>query len=269
MKVPMKWKGIISILSVILVFMTSIPAYPQEKEEEVNTGEDFTKPPNRFDIRVNYLDLVGNFETTVITARVDKTISLGGEWKLALRADLPYVWSDVISADNPPPGEKQAGLSDFLAQAIFITPKMGKWTIGFGPRAIFPTATKDQMGTGKYLLVPGAGVKYDLGDWLKGAWTAVVIRQAIDVGGDEDRPHISDTTIQPFFHVDLPKLWFLTFSPETRYDWGTEDWHIPFNIVVGKMITRKIVTSVEYKQAIVKDLPLYEKAVEFHVGFFF
>ena len=265
----MKRKGIISILSVILFFLMNIAAYPQEKEEEVNTGEDFTRPPNRFDTGFQYVDMVGDFESTVITARVDKTILLDGGWQLALRADLPYMWPDVPSAENPPSGENQAGLSDFLTQAALILPKKGMWQMAFGLRMIFPTASKDQTGTGKYLLLPTAGVKYDLGDWLKGAWTGVVTRYATDIGGDDDRPYISESIIQPYFHIDLPKLWFLTFSPETRYDWRVEKWHVPFNIVVGKMITRKIVTSIEYKQAIVKDLPLYEKSVEFHVGFFF
>ncbi len=38
---------------------------------------------------------------------------------------------------------------------------------------------------------------------------------------------------------------------------------------VYSVITREIVASIDYKQAIIKDLPLlYEKPVEFHIGFF-
>lgn len=35
------------------------------------------------------------------------------------------------------------------------------------------------------------------------------------------------------------------------------------------MVTRRIVMSVEYNVAIVKDLPLFKQAVEFKVGYFF
>ena len=44
---------------------------------------------------------------------------------------------------------------------------------------------------------------------------------------------------------------------------------MPFDILVGKMITKQIVASVAYKTAIVDDLPLYDQEVEFRVGFFF
>ncbi|HHT9127116.1 MAG TPA: hypothetical protein ACFYD6_15065 [Candidatus Brocadiia bacterium] len=247
-------------------------ALAQEKAEEaVNTGQDFTKPLTQFDISLKYQNLQEDFETTVITARVDKPFLLGNDWQLALRADLPYMWSDVPSADNPPPGENQEGFSDFLVQALFITPTKGKWTAGFGTQVIFPTAEKDSMGTGKYQLLPTLGVKYDLGEtgWMKGAWAATLLRYAVDIGGDDDRPNINQTYIQPVLYITLPRLWFLTFAPEMIYDWRTENWHVPFDLLVGKMLTRKIVVTVEYKAAIVDDLPLYTQEVEFGIGFFF
>ncbi len=81
MNIPVKWKGFISMFSVVLVFAMSIPAYPQEKLEEENTGQDFTRPPNRFDIHLEYLDKVGESKSTkiAIVDRVDKELSLCGE----------------------------------------------------------------------------------------------------------------------------------------------------------------------------------------------
>jgi len=263
-------KKCIVLLICLVIAMGAVPLMAQEKDKEVNTGQDFTKPLTRFDIRYKYQDLSGDYENSILTARVDKPFLLGSGWQLALRADLPYMWSDVPSKDNPPPGENQNGFSDFLVQALVITPTSGKWTAGFGTQVIFPTAEKAQMGTGKYQLLPTAGIKYDLGDWMKGAWAICLVRHAVDIASDDDdRPYVNQTYIQPILNIMLPKLWFLTFAPESRYDWRTENWHVPFDILVGKMITKQIVASVEYKTAIVDDLPLYDQEVEFRVGFFF
>ena len=263
-------KNYLVLLLCFVMILSAVPLFAQEKDEGVNTGQDFTKPLTRFDIRFKYQDLSDDYETSILTLRVDKPFLLGGGWQLALRADLPYMWSDVPSKDNPSPGKNQDGLADTLVQALVITPTSGKWTAGFGTQVVFPTADKAQMGSGKYLLLPTAGVKYDLADWMKGAWAVFLVRHAVDIASDDDdRPYVNQTYIQPILNMMLPKLWFLTFAPESRYDWRTENWHVPFDMLVGKMITKKIVASVEYKTAIVDDLPLYEQEVEFRVGFFF
>jgi hypothetical protein len=37
----------------------------------------------------------------------------------------------------------------------------------------------------------------------------------------------------------LPDQWFLTFAPECRYDWKNNKGFIPFDVIAGKMITKK------------------------------
>ncbi len=241
--------------------------------EEVNTGQDPTRPVTRVDVRFKYHEsdhrAVDGDSVQVLTLRADWMVPLGGGWVLGLRGDLPLSWDDTPSLDNPR-GVRQFGLSDALLQGFLITPTAGKWTAALGTQVIFPTAPKAQMGTGKFQLVPSAAVKYDLGGWIPRAWTALIVRHAVDVGqAQASRPSINQTIVQPFLNFDLPCEWFLTFSPEMRYDWQSADWHIPFNVEVGTMVTRRIVMSVEYNVAIEKNLPLYKQAVEFKVGYFF
>lgn len=87
--------------------------------------------------------------------------------------------------------KKQNGLEDILFQLLIITPTYGKWTLGFGSQIIFPSATPTDIGTGKYQALPTFGIKYDLISWMKGAWTALLIRQAFSFAGQSNRTSIS------------------------------------------------------------------------------
>ena len=242
----------------------------QQKTGEVNTGQDFTKPLTRVDLRLKHQQIEdGESHNTVATARTDIPFALGGGWQFALRADLPYAWSDVPSGDNPD-GDAESGLADTLVQGLFIAPAGARWTYGVGAQMIFPTASEDSMGTGKVQLLPTLGLKYDLGSWARGAWCAGLVRQAFDVASkDDDRPYVNQTVLQPIVNLMLPRLWFLTFAPEARYDWRTEKWFVPFDLMVGKMVTANLVVSLEYKNAIVDDLPLFSQEVEARIGFLF
>lgn len=237
---------------------------------EIHTGEDFTKPLSRVDLRLKYRLAVGeNHGSTVATARADVPMGFGGGWELVWRADVPYSWSDEPSADNPD-AVTQHGLGDVLVQGLLIAPAGGKWAYGLGAQLIFPTAEKNQMGTGKLQLVPTVGVRYDLGGWARGAWCGALLRHAFDVASrDDDRPHVSQTSVQPVVHVMLPRLWFLTFAPETRYDWREERWFVPFDVTVGKMLSASVVAAVEYRSAVVDDLPQFSQEVEARIGFLF
>lgn len=237
---------------------------------EIHTGEDFTKPLSRADLRLKYRLAVGeDHGSTVATARVDGFLELGGERQLALRADVPYMWSDEPTRDDPDPATKH-GLSDVLVQGLVVAPAGGKWSYAVGAQLIFPTAQDDQMGTGKLQLVPTVGVRYDLGGWARGAWCGALLRHAFDVASrDDDRPHVSQTYVQPVVHVLLPRLWFLTFAPETRYDWREERWFVPFDVTVGKMLSASVVAAVEYRSAVVDDLPQFSQEVEARIGFLF
>jgi len=113
-------------------------------------------------------------------------------------------------------------------------------------------------------------VKYDLGKEItSGSFALLMVKHTVDVGGDEDRADINTTTIQPILNVNLPKYWFVTFAPEYRYDWNSDKSFFSLNTLVGKMITKNIVMSVEYRPAVVNDAPLWEHVVEFRIGYFF
>lgn len=234
-----------------------------------NNGEDVTRPLTRFDLRLKFQDGVNSIygKDAIVTARTDRVIYLPSHWQVGLRADLPYEWYTCHRCSC---GKSLDHFADSLFQALLITPSHDKWTGALGAKIIFPTGGNNlQIGDAKYQLLPTLAIKYDLDDWSPGAYIGLLIRHAFNVGGYKSAPYISQTFIQPFFNLNFPKDWFLSWSPEMIYNWRIKGWFIPTDIMIGKMVTKKIVVSIEYENAIVYEFRQYTQQIEFRVGFFF
>ena len=255
---------------VIVCFMLAMPCIIplRAADEEVNNGQDFTRPVRRFDTLIKYDDMIGDASSSTLTLHAGLPFELRRGWMVSLSAELPYTRTKGISPNNPE-GISVNGFGEVFTEALFIAPTKGKWTYVVGAQYILPSASKKELGTGRDQLVPSAGFKYDLSGWMPGAWCAVMAREAFDVAGYSGYSHINQTIIQPMFNINLPDLWFVTFAPEIRYDWRNSKWFIPFDITAGKMITRRIMMSINYKSAIDDDQKLYVNEVEGRVGFFF
>ena len=258
------------IFMIIVLLLLVLPVMAQEQaEEEVNTGQDFTKPLTRFDIRYKYQQTTGDLETSLLTLRVDKPFILDGGWKLSTRFDVPFIYSDVPSLDNPN-GDYEFGFGDTLTQALFISPPQGRFAYGIGAQMIWPTATEDQMGTGKYQFAPTIGAIYYPESLPKGSFYAIVVRDFFDIGGKDDRADIHQLSIQPLLNYSLPKNAFATFGPDIRINWEQDnDLFIPFNIALGKMLKKNVVGSIEFNAPIVNEYDRYDWEIEFRLGFFF
>lgn len=261
------------LCTLFLLYVSTAGAIESEASvREVNNGEDITRPITRFDLRVK---LQGDVETmhgktVIVTARTDQQITFGNGWQLGLRADLPYEWFRCPHACSSASCKSTTRLGDSLLQALLITPVYGKWTFAVGAKVIFPTAGDNlEVGDGKYQMLPSVAFRYGLGNWVPGAYCGVLLRHDFSVGGYKSAPAISQTFIQPFFNLDLPHRWFINSSPEMIYNWKINAWFIPFDLMVGKMIRKNIVASIEYESAIVNDYAQYRQQVEFRIGYFF
>jgi hypothetical protein len=253
------------------------PGWAQEKEG-VNTGQDPTKPLTRFDLRYQYQNLPpkDNDNAHIITPRVDKPFVLAPGWSLATRLDLPIFVTEAASPDNPD-GGYEVGLGDTLVQGLLINAATDRFAWAVGAQLIAPTASQDQMGGGKWRVVPTLGARYSVPELTKGSFVAMVVRYDVSFAGDDGRRNVDELQLGPLLHVQLPHLWFVDLYPSTdiRYNAGdkrsgdTGRWFVPFNFMVGKMITPKIVTSLEVGVPIIDDYPVYDFKIEFRVGFFF
>jgi hypothetical protein len=240
---------------------------------ELNNGEDVTRPITRIDFRAKVQKGASaqKGKTFILTARSDIAIFFKNQWQIGLRADLPFegFWCPH-SCCNCPSCYDSRRMGDSLFQFFIITPTFDKWAFALGSKFIFPTAGKNlEIGDGKYQILPSCAFKYDLSDWSEGAYAGIIFRQAWSYAGHPSAPRINQTFIQPFFNLNLPHDWFLNSSPEMFYDWRSQHWFIPFDLMIGKLFQKKYVVSLEYEAAIVEDYPNYSQQLEFRLGAFF
>ena len=65
-----------------------------------------------------------------------------------------------------------------------------------------------------------------------------LIRQLWSFAGDDDRPSVSQTLIEPFVNYNLPGGWYLISDPVITANWSAESgnrWTIPIGGGVGKL----------------------------------
>src|SRR5262249_10842411 len=95
---------------------------------------------------------IGRADAMRYTLKVQPVIpiSLGKEWNLITRTIVPF-----IHAESPIPGGDGAGGIGDIEQSFFLSPKepLAGWILGAGPVFLYPTASDDALGSGKW----GAG----------------------------------------------------------------------------------------------------------------
>lgn len=54
--------------------------------------------------------------------------------------------------------------------------------------------------------------------------------------GNDDRPDISNTFVQPFAAYTWPSAWTASVQTETSYNWKSEQWSVPINVALSKLV---------------------------------
>lgn len=190
-------------------------------------------------------------------------VSLNRDWNLIIRTIVPYIsQEDVFKAPlpkfpglpgNPPDALERAaekafnkavkkrfpndahqdGLGD-IVQSFFFSPQepLGGWILGFGPALLYPSATDDKLGTGKWAAGPTAVALNQSGPWTVG----VLANHLWSYAGDEDRRSVNLTFVQPFVsYVTKTKTTF-TLNSEATYDWNESQWTVPVNLSVAQLV---------------------------------
>ena len=157
-------------------------------------------------------------------------MSLNADWNVISRTILP-----VIEQEDIVPGAgSQFGLGDTV-QSFFFSPKQptGNGVIwGIGPVLLLPTGTDNLLSAEKWGLGPtGVALKQD-GPWTYG----MLFNHIWSVAGTGSRPDISTTFLQPFLSYTTPDAWTFTLQTETTYDWENEQWTVPVNALVSKVV---------------------------------
>lgn len=243
------------------------------EDQSDNTGDDFDRPSRLFQLMYSYRTAPGNGaevgtirETTnkTLNFRLDNRIDLTPQWTLGLRADLPFRAKNPINADNPD-GNYLHGVGDADFQTALIYTFDARWKAGFGVRLFAPTGS-DDIGAGKWQLMPGAAVRYAWPELSPGSYVEPLIRYDASFAGDPNRRNIGNLQFAPTLNIGLGEHWFLTLypSPDIRVNFSdpvigqTGRLFVPVDARIGRKFGENAVLSLEVGAPIIKDYPVYD-----------
>ncbi|MCA8963237.1 MAG: transporter [Planctomycetes bacterium] len=157
-------------------------------------------------------------------------IELNDDWNVISRTILPIVAQD----DLFPTAGSQTGIGD-VVQSAFFSPKeptSGGWIWGAGPVLLLPTGSDDLLTTKKWGAGPTGVVLRQEGPWTYGG----LANHIWSFAGDDDRPEVNATFLQPFVSYTTKSAWTFAFNTESTYDWSDEEWSIPLNAMASKVL---------------------------------
>ena len=153
-------------------------------------------------------------------------VALNSDWNLIVRPLLPMTYSPVP--------EKRFGLGD-IQPSFFLTPaRVDRWTWGVGPAFQLPTASSNELGTGKWSAGPTGALIYTEGPWFAG----VLVSQLWSFAGAHRAP-VNQTSAEPNVSYNFESGWYIQTDPTITYDWSaaTRDaWSVPIGFDVGKAV---------------------------------
>ncbi len=153
--------------------------------------------------------------------------SLDEDWKVISRTILPVTYQDDVFGDTD-----QFGLGDTL-QSLFFSPKATIHPVwGAGPAFLVPTATDDLLGGEKWGAGPTAVVLQQEGPWTGG----VLANHIWSFAGDDDRPRVNSTFLQPFLAYTFPHATTIGANTESTYDWTEHQWTVPLQLLVSQVL---------------------------------
>ncbi len=151
-------------------------------------------------------------------------------WNLITRTIAPVIYQEDIF----PGSGSDFGLGD-INMSLFLSPEEpteGSFLWGAGPVLLFPTATESLLGGKKW----GAGPAL-VGLMTPGGWTIGMLANHLwSFAGESDRPDINSTFVQPFAAYTWPSAWTASLQSETTYNWETEQWAVPLNAALAKLV---------------------------------
>jgi hypothetical protein len=193
-------------------------------------------------------------------------ISVDRDWNLINRIVFPFLsipfdkgFGDLIgmapggilSSPNfqaalQDPFERTSGFGDMVyvgvvapKESIKIESTGGVFLWGVGATAMFPTASEDILGTGKYSLGPTGVLGYLGKEWVLGIFP----QHWWSVGGGSGRSNVNYTNLQYFLYYSPPgwdpeAAWKFGMSPNITINWAAkgDKLTLPVGLGVSRMV---------------------------------
>src|SRR5262249_5311397 len=103
---------------------------------------------------------------------------------------------------------------------------------GVGPDFLWPTGTNDTLGSEKYGIGP-TGVFL----WQRDEWTCGILANHLwSYAGDDDRPGVNQTFLQPFVTYSTKTGFSLVVNTESTSNWKTNEWNVPIGLFFSQIV---------------------------------
>jgi len=223
----------IILMSISLGLNTPLVA---QADSAADLAQDLTNPIANLvtvPIQINLerdIGLDDKGEKTLINVQPVIPVDVNDDWLLITRTIVPVVYQKDVFADE----DSQFGLGD-ISEQLFFSPKKSTtsgmiW--GAGAAILLPTATDSRLGSKKW----GIGPSF-IAIAMPGRWTIGALGNHVwSFAGDKDRTDISNTFMQPFVAYTWPSAWTVSMQTESNYDWELEQWSIPVNTAVARLV---------------------------------
>lgn len=240
-------RSLLHALGCVIAVLLAPPAWAQDKSAtEINKALtnpvsdlwSITFQQNNF--HVDPGPGVGNRWNSNLLFQPVLPIAISDDWNLITRPVVPLFVSTPYP--NPQPGdpanlERRTAFGDVaLLQLVSPSPNLvGDWLLGAGPSWIFPTASSDYTGQGKYQVGPAGLVGYLAEKWILGA----LVQNWWSFGGSGGRPSTAQMNLQPFAAWFLKDGWSVGYSGNVLGNWKNNfgsDWTVPIGAQVAKVV---------------------------------
>ena len=102
---------------------------------------------------------------------------------------------------------------------------------GIGPTLVFPTASSEVTGQGKWQAGPAAAIAFAPKDWLVG----LIAQNPISFAGSGKRRNADALFLQPFATVQFGEGWFVRSQPQLTFDWKSHKQFLPLDLGFGRV----------------------------------
>lgn len=156
------------------------------------------------------------------------------ELGIVTRLTLPFVETVPL----PPGGggdARRSGFGDLQLGSLLAPTRRHGWLWGIGPTFIFPSASHDALGQGKWQAGPASVVGY-----MGTKWTAYALAQQWwSFAGQDDRPETNQLCVNYVLLRSLPRRWQVGMQPSLEVDWkasGGNRLSFPVGLGAGKTV---------------------------------
>jgi Putative MetA-pathway of phenol degradation len=240
-----------------------------DESDSTNNGNDLTRPQNSFETRLRDQTSASPTSRTTqdtLFLQLNSKVTFDDGWKLAMLARVPLVTETTVTFD-PLGSDRLFGLGNTVFQTILAHAIDERWAFGVGARLV-ARAASDDLGNGKWQIMPGFGVRYLIPEWGPDSYFVPAVRYAMSFAGEPSARRISEPQIAPTLNIDLPGRWFLTFYPsyDIRINFGAPKAGQTGRLfLAGVKLTENLEISLEVGVPIIKEYPVYNFKTEARV----